>query len=290
MTALPPNLKPTKEQILAAVQHIENLNTAPHVLRHAIGLLADVNADMGKVVGLINTDAALAADIIRAANSAFYSSGERVASLDRAVEKLGFRESIRLLSMSIVHLLAARDLGCYGIPAEVYWAESLYHGIFVEELARETNAADPDTAHTAGLLRYIGRLAINQIIHDLGGGLFWDGSDPLNEWELREVGVCQSEVAAVLLRTWRFPEELAEAIEFQSDPARAAATNWYAGALHFAGQVLSEGQPPLTVSTTVSAVPQTEFVRHHRLDRERVEAVFARTTGRFTEISRTLYD
>lgn len=289
MTAVPSAL-PSRNRLLAAIREIENLSTAPHVLRHAMALLADVNADIDKVVGLIRTDAALAADIIRAANSAYYGSGERVASLERAVEKIGFRESIHLLSMSVVHLLASRDLACYGIPAEVYWAESLYHGLFLQEIARETRGAEPETAHTVGLLRYVGRLALNQVLRDLGGGLFWDGTTPLDEWELREVGVSQAEAAGVLLRAWRFPEPLCEAVECQTAPERAAPDNWYARALAFAADVLTAGQMPLAIAQTITHVPPSEFAKEHRLDVARTETVLKCVSDRFNEISRSLYD
>jgi HD-like signal output (HDOD) protein len=289
MTAVPSAL-PSRNRLLAAIREIENLSTAPHVLRHAMALLADVNADIDKVVGLIRTDAALAADIIRAANSAYYSSGERVASLERAVEKIGFRESIHLLNMSVVHLLASRDLACYGIPAEVYWAESLYHGLFLEELARETGVGEPETAHTVGLLRYVGRLALNQALRELGGGLFWDGVTPLDDWELREVGVSQAEAAGVLLRAWRFPEPLCEAVECQIDPSRAGRENWHAQALRFAADTLTAGQMPLAIADSITHVPPSEFAKEYRLDLARVEGVLKRVGDRFNEISRSLYD
>ena len=158
----------SRDTYLKAIAKIERFSPAPRVLGQAMTLLRDTDVDVDEITSLIKTDAALTTDIIRGANSAFYGAGERVSSLDRAVQKIGFAECIRLLNFSVARTLSARDLVNYGIAAEDFWAESLFNGLFMECLARATRAIDPDTAHTAGLLRYVGRLAINECLGQLG--------------------------------------------------------------------------------------------------------------------------
>ncbi len=250
-------MKPTKDQFLAAILKIERFSPAPRVLSKALLLLRDPNAELDDIVALIRSDAALAADIIRGSNSAFYGAGERVSSLDRALQKIGFREGVRLLNHAVAHLAAGRDLGSYGIAAEDFWAESLFQGLFLEELARETGEVSPDEAHTAGLLRYIGRLAINQTVDDLGGGLFWDATVPVETWEIDNVGVTQEQAGAVLLKQWQFPDETVQAIEWQREPAKAPQPNWAAEALEFAAAALPAGTPRARSTAVLAAnVPQ----------------------------------
>ena len=116
------NLAPDKEQFAEAISKIDKLSPAPRILSRALGLLRDPDSEIGDIVALINNDPALTADIIRGSNTAYYGIGERVASLDRAVQKIGFRESIRLLNLAVIHLIAARDLGSYGIGADDSWS------------------------------------------------------------------------------------------------------------------------------------------------------------------------
>jgi HD-like signal output (HDOD) protein len=263
-------MKPTKEQFLAAILKIERFSPAPLVLSKAMGLLRNPNSDLDDIVALIRTDAALTADIIRGANSAFYGVGERVSSLDRALQKIGFRESVRLLNHTVAHLAAGRNLGSYGIAAEDFWAESLFHGLLLEELAKETGAVSADDAHTAGLLRYIGRLAINQSIDDLGGGLFWLEPESVEQWELENVGVTQAQAGALLLKQWQFPDATVLAVEWQHRPTEAPQPNWLADALDFAAALLPPGSESArlaeVLATAEELVPLHPFLNANKLD------------------------
>jgi HD-like signal output (HDOD) protein len=267
-------MKPTKEQFLAAILKIERFSPAPRVLSKAMGLLRNPNSDLDDIVALIRTDAALTADIIRGANSAFYGVGERVSSLDRALQKIGFRESIRLLNHTVAYLAAGRNLGSYGIAAEDFWAESLFHGLLLEELAKVTGAASPDEAHTAGLLRYIGRLAIDQSIDDLGGGLFWREPEPVERWELENVGVTQAQAGAILLKQWQFPDATVQAVEWQQRPTAAPQPNWLAAALEFTATLLPPGSENArlaeVLATTTEAGATHPFVQANGLEAERI--------------------
>ena len=286
-------VKPTKEQFLAAILKIERFSPAPRVLSKALGLLRNPNAELDDIVALIRSDSALSADIIRGANSAFYGAGERVSSLDRALQKIGFREGIRLLNHAVAHLAAGRNLGSYGIAAEDFWAESLFHGLLLEVLAKETGAVSPDDAHTAGLLRYIGRLAINQSIDDLGGGLFWDTSVAVVEWELENVGVTQEQAGALLLNHWQFPDATVQAIEFQREPGRAPQPNWLADALAFAAVVLPAGCESAKLGEVLAAtLPELEshpFTQANKLSAERIAGVVEIARNGLSAVNQHLY-
>lgn len=286
-------MKPTKDQFLAAILKIERFSPAPRVLSKAIGLLRNPNSDLDDIVALIRTDAALTADIIRGSNSAFYGAGERVSSLDRALQKIGFRESFRLLNHAVAHLAAGRNLGSYGIAAEDFWAESLFHGLLLEELARHTEGASPDDAHTAGLLRYIGRLAINQSIDDLGGGLFWDDSEPVEQWELNNVGVTQAQAGAMLLKQWQFPDATVEAVEWQHHPAAAPKRNWLAEALDFTAAVLPPGSESAHLGYVLAAAEELvaahPFVQANKLDAAALHGVIELARSGVTTVSQSLH-
>jgi HD-like signal output (HDOD) protein len=272
-------MKPTKEQFQAAITKIEKFSPAPMILARALALLRDPQSPISGIAELIGSDPALAADLLRCSNSAFYGSGVQIQSIDQAVQKIGFRETVRLLSLAVSRIVTGCNLTSYGLSADDFWSESLFHGLFMEEIARATGGAEPDEAHTAGLLRYIGRLAINQSIHDLGGGLYWFGQEPLLQWETETVGFSQAQAGAVLLRNWQFPPELVRACEGQELPALLPEPSWLASALFFASSVLPQefGTP----FSAVLALPiGSDFMHHNGLTAESVATIFAaaRTT------------
>lgn len=286
-------MKPSKQMFLEAIAKIERFSPAPRILSQAMRLLQDPDADLEQVSRIIRSDAALMADILRGANSAYYGLGEKVSSLERAIQKIGFMECVRLLKISVSHTLSAKSLSCYGIEGEAFWAESLFTGIFIEKVAKATGSVDADTANTTGLLRWVGRLAINQCLNDFGIGLFWDGSMPLHEWEMENVGFLQAEAGGHLLRAWRFPDEVALAIEFQEHPERAPASNAILDLLHFTSTVLPEGIDVRYAGELAGVeepkLPASAFAEKHQITPELLKTWLAETRERFNEVNGKLY-
>jgi HD-like signal output (HDOD) protein len=286
-------MKPDKDQFFKAIAKIERLSPAPRVLGKAITLLRDPDSEIDDIAYLIKSDPALVADMIRGANSIFYGGTERVASLERALQKIGFRESIRLLNLAVTRIVASRDLESYGITADDFWAESLFNGIFVKSLAMANSGVELDAAHTAGLLRFIGRLAINQCLKDCGCQVRWDGMTPLEAWELENVGFSSAQAGGLLLFNWRFPESLVQAIEWQNLPGKAPTPSWLADALHFTSAVLPQNLglsfAVLAADYAVPLLPDTKFVKQHNLTPELIKEIVGTCRQDFISIANKLY-
>jgi HD-like signal output (HDOD) protein len=214
--------------------------------------------------------------------------------LERALQKIGFSESIRLLNLAVTRIFATRNLESYGMAADDFWAESLFSGLFLKGLATTTTAFDPDEAHTAGLLRFIGRLAIEQCLKDLGGGKRWDGLTQLETWEIEQAGFSNAQASAALLRSWKFPESLIQALQWQNQPASAPTPGWLADALHFSSNVLPQGLglsfAVLASNYEVQTLPETDFVRQHAMTVERITKLVDVCRREFIAIASKLYD
>ena len=287
-------MTPNPNQFFDAVSKTERLSPAPRILGRAISLLKDPESNIDDIAVLINSDPALVADMIRGANSVMYGGTERVSSLERALQKIGFGESVRLLNLAVTRIFATRNLENYGMAADDFWAESLFSGLFLKGLATTTGAFEPDEAHTAGLLRFIGRLAIEQCLKDVGGGTRWDGMAQLETWEIAQTGFSNPQASAALLRNWKFPENLIQALQWQNQPASAPATNWLADALHFSSAVLPQGLglsfAVLASNYEVQTLPETDFVRQHAMTVERITKLVDDCRREFIAIASKLYD
>ena len=274
-------MKTKQEQFLLAIARIEKFSPAPMILARAMKLLRDPQSDVDSIAQLVRRDPSLVADIIRCANSVYYGGGEAAQSIEGAVQKIGFRETISLLNVAVSRVTASQDLRSYGISADDFWAESLFNGLFLRNLAIASGTVDSDEAYTVGLLRFIGRLAINQVISDLGGGLFWQGKESIAEWERQSVGFVQSEAGAILLAKWQFPREMVQAIAGQEAPTQLPEPNWLAEALGFASVLFPQGlglpmHVALTESQPISKF-SSEFIRKSGLTPAKVEALIATT-------------
>lgn len=175
-------------------------------------------ADIGQVILL---DSALAAATLRLANSAALGGAHVVESVEEAIVRLGSREIYRLAALALVNRWeAGQGAALVGEPGD-FSRHSLCTAVAAELLAEMTERIDPQAAYTAGLICGVGKLALAHAC-----GTFFPAIRELcteqrmtrADAERAVLGYDQAEAGTRLLRAWRFPPSLVQAIQFQARP------------------------------------------------------------------------
>jgi HD-like signal output (HDOD) protein len=211
---------PAIEQVCARAL---KLPCSPALLPRLEALLVSPDSSADEIADLIKVDSALAASTLRLANSAYFASGGTAATITEAVMRLGHGELYRLAALALV----SRWESCStrGQPGD-FCRHALYTAIAAEVMAETTERGDPQAAYTAGLMCALGKLAVAHACaaffpairtHCMTRGGTWSQAE-------REVlGFTHGEVCARLLKAWRFPEDLAIAIEYCDRPTEGPA-------------------------------------------------------------------
>lgn len=203
-----------------SIQAIDALGATPAVLAKVAELAKDPDADLATLGELLRNDGPLVADIIRISNSPYYAPTTPHSNLTSAIGHVGMAEVVRVVNLSLSRRLFAHDLPGYGVSATDYWSASIAAALVMEALAKQSGL-DPEDAYTIGILHAMGRVLINRVIEDQRFTLFWDGQQPIQEWERSSVGFDYAEAGAMLLEHWRFPDWMCEVIRGQVDPDQA---------------------------------------------------------------------
>jgi HD-like signal output (HDOD) protein len=192
---------------------VKTLPAAPRIMSQLGHLLLDPNSDMGEITELLRRDTALTARIIRISNSAFYNTGQPYGSLDEALARIGYREVYRLVGLAAVAQMGDHELPLYGISGACLRENSLLTALIMENLA-EAARIEPRTAYTAGLLRSVGKIALDRVTRGGAPVAGYGGreSGRLGDWETSVAGLNNCEAAAMILREWRFPNAMIDAI------------------------------------------------------------------------------
>lgn len=194
-----------------ALETIQKLHPAPQVLAKASIKMQDPNVEVYDIVELLKADASLTTDIIRLSNSAFYGFEVECTNLSSAISRVGFREVIRLIGLSIASKLLNQNLKHYGILAEDYWAESVTTALLMEGLALYANDK-PQDAYIVGLLHSVGKVVVNQIFESFELTEVWDQKTDLLEWERDQIGFDHCYAGATILKRWNFPDAICNVI------------------------------------------------------------------------------
>ena len=223
---------------------VKQLPAAPRIMSQLGQLLLDPNSDMGEITELLRRDTALTVRIIRISNSVYYNPGQPYGSLDEALARVGYMEVYRLVGLAAVSQLADHDLALYGIAGATLRENSLLTALLMESLASRVGM-DTKVAYTAGLLRSVGKVALDRLTRNGSYNGRYRGRENgrLGDWETQFIGMSNCEAAAVILKEWRFPLATIAAIQQQylvvpGAPPLAQLLNLAAGAAERGGHGL----------------------------------------------------
>jgi HD-like signal output (HDOD) protein len=196
---------PSPIPIETLLEVVRSLPAAPRIFARVGKLLLNPNSDSAEVVRLLRMDAALTARIIKISNSVFYHPDRPTSTVEEAILRIGYDALYRLTGLAAAAEFTAHDLPTYGITGAQLRENSLLCALIAEELAPYAGC-DPQHAYTAALLRSIGRVALDRLARSLVSRQAREGGPKrIVEWEVSNIGLCNTDAAAFILTEWRFP-------------------------------------------------------------------------------------
>ena len=184
----------------------------PQVASQVMALAADATADAAKLSSLIHQDQALAAHVLRIANSPAYMPRSPVVSLQHAVAMLG----INLLSE--IAFTASLKTGAFHVPGhedrvKLLWRHSLASGAFGKKVAR-MRRVNVETAYLCGLLHGIGKPVVLRTVANLAKEL----NSPVDKAGMEQLlDGYHTRVGTVIADKWGLPKQVAESIAYYTD-------------------------------------------------------------------------
>ncbi|MBD8604015.1 HDOD domain-containing protein [Pseudomonas sp. CFBP 8771] len=190
-----------------------------------IKLRVDPNATIDDITGVVETDPALAAQVVSWAASPYYASPGKIRSVEDAIVRvLGFDLVINLaLGLALGKTMSLpKDHPQHATP---YWHQSIYVAAVIEGLTRAMpRASRPEAGLTylAGLLHNFGYLLLAHVFPPhfslICRHLEVNPHLQHDFVEQHLLGVTREQMGAWLMRYWEMPEELSTALRFQHDP------------------------------------------------------------------------
>lgn len=173
--------------------------------------------DFRRVGQLVGGDVALAASVLKVANSSFYGLTIKVASVQQALTLLGLNTVTQLVTGLLLRQAFA---GAAGPAMERYWRTSMATSLICALLCREVGGGDSGVACTYGLFRDCGKPVMQQkfsIYADIFDGSALTPGEPVLEIENERYATNHACVGAQLARSWHLPESMCFAILHHHD-------------------------------------------------------------------------
>ncbi len=189
----------------------------PSTVRQALEMTKDPEASFGGIAGVLESDPALTAQLLKLANSPMFRGAVPISGLRQALVRIGLRGFIQLLMVaSLSKVLVVR--GHRGITAQLQERATAV-GVAAAEIARAVDM-DRDAAFTAGVLHDVGIALGYGLLGACDRYLPADICDsPARKWHLVEE--LHQELGLALAQQWRLPPDVCGAVGFHHDPDAA---------------------------------------------------------------------
>lgn len=246
----------------------------PDTAQRIIKLRVDPNADIQDLTDIVESDPALAAQVVSWAASPYYAAPGKIKSVhDAVVRVLGFDLVLNLsLGLALGKTLKLPTECARGFSP--YWEQAVYAATAVEALVGTIPPKvrpSMGMAYLSGLLHNFGYLILAQVFPPHFSTLCrYQEANPFSNHshiERHLLGVTREQLGSWLMRLWNMPEEVCIGLRFQNDSDYQDEESAYANLLFIAMRLLRKhgiGDAPL------ANIPADMYERLH-LDPEQAE-------------------
>lgn len=197
---------------------IGDLPMMPQLAADVMRAVEDPLSSADDIRHLIEQDPAIAARILKIANSAYYGFATEIESLSHAIAVTGMK-TVKNLVLGVSLKGAYKR---FELMEKLLWEHSAMAGPVAAMLAREVDAdIDPEFAFTAGLLHDIGKAALansHRAEYEHVMTRIYNEETAAVEAERDHFGFDHAVLGARVAERWALPNTLVTVIEHHHDP------------------------------------------------------------------------
>jgi putative nucleotidyltransferase with HDIG domain len=204
------------------IQSIKDLPPMPQAVIKIQHLILDLNSDTAQVAGIIESDQAIAAKVLKMANSAFYGMSGKISSIHQASLLLGYRTLGEIVTMAAAADILTGKMPGYGYDSQELWQHWLSVAFTAKMIAAMKHKDLLHEAHTAGLIHDVGKIILDRHVlenKDQISAYMAQGEKTFLDAEGYFFGFDHAEIASEICQTWKIPEKTSLAIKCHHQPS-----------------------------------------------------------------------
>lgn len=192
------------------------IDPCPKLLMDLRTVVRRIDPEPADVVAIASHDVAMAAAVIKVANSPLYARSRSASTVTEAVALLGMAHTVSILT----GFLMRRSFTVQSPLIEHFWQSSTRRATAMGYIARQLFGIDPELAHTCGLF---GHIALPVLLRGLKGyeatlqKAMGDTTQGFTAIENAAHNTDHAVVGAIVAKTWLLPEEIALAVRLHHD-------------------------------------------------------------------------
>lgn len=195
---------------------IPTLNT---IITKVFAILNDRDSSFSDLSDVVQHDQAISSKVISIANSAYYSRGIEICSLQRAMINIGFEEAKGIIMCILFMENMLKQLKLKEEDIFALWNHSIYVACASKVLSEKLLVEDPQKVYTAGLLHDIGKVVFYMDVDDYGEKLkqAYALGKSVIQMENENFGADHQGAGYSIGVKWKFPPEFTNVIRYHHE-------------------------------------------------------------------------
>lgn len=275
----------TLQEELRGLFRKAKLPTSPVLATQILSLASNPKATTDQFANCIAMDGALAARLLKMANSVMFAQREPVTTIARAVTVLGIgRVKTAALGFQLVDHL--NRLGCCPFDMKAYWQHSVLRACIARELANSFVPSLKEEAFLVGLLQDCGILLLVQLLGASYAELYrrsLQSPEKFYSGEKREFRFNHIQAIRVMAAEWNLPESIAAPLGKHHRPlligAQSSKIDRLTAVSYFVGSLcLSSDGSVMATNANLGKYARQQFGMNHVQLRDSLRAAGAAYT------------
>ncbi|MCL1893693.1 MAG: HDOD domain-containing protein [Holophagaceae bacterium] len=207
------------------VENLGNLPPIPHIATQVLRLTSDMDCSLSELQQAIASDQALAAQMLKIANSAMFGSMRAIRTLPQAIMTLGLNSVKSAVIASISKDFYMKS--SMGFYKTVIWEHSLVSALAGSSLAKVFRFPAHDEVFLGSLLHDIGKSVLDLKFpgkyEKIANSCYCGETVDVLKAEVDAFGFDHAMVGGALLESWNLPTTVTQSVRWHHSPGNADA-------------------------------------------------------------------
>lgn len=214
-----------QQRIQSIIQNVEQLPSLPDVVSKIINMVNDPDVSFKHVADEIAKDQAITANILKLCNSAYFSKGKEISSIDRAIVILGLKEVKDIVVIATTKSVLNKVIVGYDLARGELWKHGVAVAMLAKKIATECNQKTiADIAFTGGIIHDVGKTVLALFVQSTFKDILntvTEKSITFQEAEKVVMGFDHQQIGEQVAIKWKFPRVLQSIVRYHHEPMNA---------------------------------------------------------------------
>lgn len=214
-----------KKRLEYVITNLDQLPSIPDVVSKVVNMVNNPDVDFKQVAAEISKDQSITANILKLCNSAYFSKGKEIASLDRAIVTLGLKEVKDIVVLITCKQLLDKPVMGYDLGMGEMWQHNIAVAMLAKKIAVDgKNRHISDVVFTGGIIHDVGKTVLALYVANTFKELIkvtQENKIPFTEAERLVMGFNHQDIGMRILEKWKFPDALKAIVQYHHNPEAA---------------------------------------------------------------------